>query len=108
MNRPAAVILVSMSALALAACGKVGTLDQPAPLWGEKSKAKYETQQAATAAAKATQQDSGQPEALPDGKVYDPHADPGPQRDQPIPGQDPSPNGVPPPGVLPDPFARPQ
>jgi cell division septation protein DedD len=95
-----------IGALALVACGKVGTLDQPAPLYGEKAKADYQARKAAEAAARAANKDSDEPEVLPD-RVYDPNADPSPQRYLPIPGTNPAPNAPPPPGVLPDPFNNP-
>lgn len=95
-------IVLGAAAFALAACGKVGTLDQPAPLYGEKAKADYQAKKEAAAAAKAKKDD--QPESIAPDKTYDPNADPGPQRNLPIPGQTFNPNGPPPPGVLPDPF----
>jgi hypothetical protein len=57
--------LFACAALALAGCAKVGTLDRPAPLFGEKAKAHYRDQKAAEAAAKTQKPDNGQPEALP-------------------------------------------
>ena len=111
MIRPASVGpmvgLVFVAAVGLSACGKVGTLDKPAPLYGEKAKAQYQADKAAAAAAKA-QKDDGPPDPIKPDRTYNPYADPGPQRAQPIPGQNPSPSGEAPPGVLPDPFARPQ
>jgi uncharacterized protein YceK len=56
--------LIAACALALSGCAKVGTLDRPAPLFGEKAKAKYRAEKAAEAAAKAKPEDTG-PEALP-------------------------------------------
>lgn len=54
MNRLAPKILVlAGAALALAACGKVGELDRPAPLWGDKAKADWAAQQKAAADAQA-------------------------------------------------------
>jgi hypothetical protein len=104
MIRPS---LVLAAALILAACGKVGTLEQPAPLYGAKAKADFQAKKAAEAAAKAAEKDQNEePEVLPD-KPYDPYADPGPQRRLPIEGTNPAPNGPPPPGVLPDPFNDP-
>ena len=55
----AGILLISTS---LAGCGKVGTLDQPAPLYGAKAKARYEAAKAATAAAEAKRRDQGIPE----------------------------------------------
>ena len=65
MMRTALTLLCAMS-LALAGCAKVGTLDRPAPLFGEKAKARYRADQAAAAAAKAKPED-GQPAPLPGG-----------------------------------------
>lgn len=106
MIRPLMVIMV-LSGLLLAGCGKIGSLDQPAPLYGEKAKASYQARKAAEAAAKAGKSDDGgEPEVLPDVK-YDPNADPSPQRYLPIPGTNPAPNAPGPPGALPDPFNHP-
>ncbi len=106
MIRPALGLALA-AAVCLSACGKVGTLDQPAPLYGEKAKAQYQAEKAAAAAAKADK-DNGPPDPIRPDRTYNPYADPGPQRAQPIQGQNPSPSGEAPPGVLPDPFARPQ
>jgi hypothetical protein len=59
-----ALLLACAVLLAMGACAKVGTLDRPAPLFGEKAKAKYRADQAAAAAAK-TQKSDTTPEALP-------------------------------------------
>jgi len=42
--------------LVLASCGKVETLDQPAPLWGAKAKADYQARKAAEAARSCPEQ----------------------------------------------------
>ena len=65
ISRAPFVLLLAVS-LALAGCAKVGTLDQPAPLFGEKAKAKYQAEKAAEAAAKTANTDNGEPEPLPD------------------------------------------
>ena len=106
MNRPTRMFAVLAGALILGACGKIETLEQPAPLYGAKAKADYQARKAAEAAAKAQNKDNGEPEVLPDVK-YDPNADPGPERLLPIPGTNPAPNGPPQPGVLPDPMNNP-
>jgi hypothetical protein len=52
---------------AACACGKVGYLEQPAPLYGEKAKAEYRARQAARSAAEAATYDGAPgsaPEAL--------------------------------------------
>jgi len=59
-----ALLLACVLSFALGACAKVGTLDRPAPLFGEKAKVKYRADQAAAAAAK-TQKSDGTPESLP-------------------------------------------
>jgi hypothetical protein len=105
----ASLLGLGAAALVLAACGRVGPLDQPAPLYGAKAKADYRAKKAKEAAAK-TAKDADEPEPLaPD--------TPGPNnpgavldnlRTAPAPGMRPLPNAPPPPGVLPDPYNRPQ
>jgi hypothetical protein len=56
---------LAVAALVLAGCAKVGTLDRPAPLFGEKAKAEYRAQKAAAAAAKANKKTDTEPEPLP-------------------------------------------
>ena len=58
--------LASAAILMLSACGKVGQLEQPAPLWGAKAKADYQARRAA-AAAHDEQNRSIPPDPLPDG-----------------------------------------
>jgi hypothetical protein len=53
-----------LAALCLGGCAKVGTLDRPAPLFGEKAKADYRAKKAAAEAAKA-KKTSEEPEPLP-------------------------------------------
>ena len=107
MTRTSALLIIAASALALTACGKVGALDQPAPLYGEKAKADYRARKAAEAAAAQSKRDDSQIETLPDDRRYDPNADPGPSRYLPIPGAPTAPNAPGPQGVLPDPFNHP-
>ena len=107
MNRTP-LLLLGAATLALTACGKVGALEQPAPLYGEKAKADYQARKAAEAAAARDNRDPGQIQPLPADKRYDPTADPGPARFLPIPGESTAPNAPGPPGVLPDPFNHPQ
>ncbi|HEY2178439.1 MAG TPA: hypothetical protein VGH15_07645 [Caulobacteraceae bacterium] len=57
-------IVMLASLVILAGCAKVGTLDRPAPLFGEKAKAQYRAQKAAEAAAKTKPADTT-PEPLP-------------------------------------------
>jgi hypothetical protein len=65
MSPRAAAVFGLAAAVALAACAKVGTLDRPAPLFGEKAKAHYRAEKAAEAAAKAHSGDAQAPEPLP-------------------------------------------
>ena len=65
------LILLAGAAVALSACGKVGELERPAPLWGAKAKADYAAQQKAAADAQAKkaaadQAQHGHPAQLPD------------------------------------------
>ena len=43
MKRRSSVILVVLSALAVAACGLRGDLDRPPPLWGDPAQAESDT-----------------------------------------------------------------
>lgn len=45
MTKAILPILIAAGAL-LAGCGKVGYLEQPAPLWGEKAKAEFKARNA--------------------------------------------------------------
>ena len=101
------LVFLGGGASALAGCGKVGPLDQPAPLYGEKAKAQYEAKKEAAAAAKAKAKENDEPESIAPDKPYDPNADPGPMRGMPVPGQPTMPNAPPTPGALPDPFNNP-
>ena len=53
-----------VGALCLAGCAKVGTLDRPAPLFGERAKADYRAKKAAADAAKS-KKETEEPEPLP-------------------------------------------
>jgi hypothetical protein len=96
--------------LSLSACGRVGTLDQPAPLWGARAKADYQARKAADAAKARADKDDGAPDPLdPSTPGLDPHG-PGTDtlRQQPGTGMRPLPGAAAPAGVLPDPYTRPQ
>ncbi len=103
-------LIVSAALTTLGGCGRVGPLDQPAPLFGARAKADYQAKKAAEAAAAKTVKDDGEPEPLaPD--------TPGPNegsssiptlREQPTPGMHELPNASGPGGVLPDPVTHPQ
>ncbi|MGA0599921.1 hypothetical protein ACO2Q3_04370 [Caulobacter sp. KR2-114] len=64
------LIALAAAGLTLAACGKVGELDRPGPMWGAKAKADWAAQQKAAADAEARkdahdQSQRGHPEPLP-------------------------------------------
>ena len=59
------LLLSAAALLALTACGRVGALDQPAPLYGEKAKADYQARKAAAEAAAKSARDEGPPAPLP-------------------------------------------
>lgn len=100
-------ILVTAAILVLGACGKVGALDQPAPLYGAKAKAEYDARKQASADKAQAKKDQGEIERLPTEKRYDPNADPSPSRVVPVTGERPAPNAPSAPGVLPDPMNQP-
>ena len=93
--------------LALGACGKVGALEQPAPLYGAKAKADYDARKQAGADKAQAKRDQDQIERLPAEKNYDPNADPSPSRMLPVTGERPAPNAPPAPDILPDPMNQP-
>lgn len=101
------IVLTLATTLALAACGKVGVLDQPAPLYGAKAKADYNARKQAAATRAQARRDQDQIERLPTDKPYDPNADPSPSRLVPVTGEPPAPNAPPSAGVLPDPINQP-
>ncbi len=53
LNAGRPLLAVGLLALSLTACGKVGPLKQPAPMFGDAARADYQARQAADAAAKA-------------------------------------------------------
>jgi predicted small lipoprotein YifL len=53
-----------VAAATLVACGRVGTLEQPAPLYGAKVKAQYQARKAAEAAAAQARRDNGVPDKV--------------------------------------------
>ncbi|HXQ45271.1 MAG TPA: hypothetical protein VN806_01570 [Caulobacteraceae bacterium] len=48
-----AVVIVFLASVGLAACGKLGDLEQPAPMFGGQAKADYDQQRHAADAARA-------------------------------------------------------
>ena len=103
-------VICGAAVLMLAACGRVGPLDQPAPLYGEKAKADYQARKKAAAAAAKASRDEDQPEPLaPDTPGPDtPRTTPGNLRTNPAQGMRSLPDAPPPANVLPDPYNRPQ
>jgi hypothetical protein len=55
------ITLVFLASLGLAGCGKLGDLEQPAPMYGAQAKADYEAQKHAADAARARAQAAGEP-----------------------------------------------
>lgn len=111
MNRRLAALALTglfTGALALGACGKQGELERPAPLWGDKAKAEYQAQKKREQEEREAAAANGGSSTLVRPGPGDPGQPGVPARTAPIPGgpQDPGASG--PPGVLPDPYARPQ
>jgi len=97
------VLALALSA-SLGACGKVGSLDRPAPLFGHKDSTRAELRKARRAADKAKAGDPAPP--APDYGQGDPALDP--QRASPVPGAEPNPFSNPNAGgLLQDPVANP-
>jgi hypothetical protein len=82
--------LTLAGAVLLSGCGKLGDLERPAPLFGAKEKAQYESDKR-EAAAKAHQQS----QAGSVGEVADPATSTASQRQAPIFGTVPDPSGGP-------------
>lgn len=101
-------LLAALAAtLALGACGKVGALEQPAPLYGAKAKADYNARKQDAAEKAQAKKGADDIERLPTEKPYDRNADPSPSRVVPITGERPAPNAPPSPDILPDPMNQP-
>jgi predicted small lipoprotein YifL len=102
MTRRFPVTLAALIALSagLAACGKVGQLERPGPLFG----AERNTTQDADKAQR--ERDPSRPVDTVDPR--DRSTDPAPPRTLPIPGTAPNPTAVAPQGALPDPYANPR
>jgi hypothetical protein len=62
---PVTMTILALMAVGLAGCGKIGYLEQPAPLYGAKAKAEFKARAAARAVAEKSH-DAGALEALPD------------------------------------------
>ncbi|HUZ13355.1 MAG TPA: hypothetical protein VMU93_10940 [Caulobacteraceae bacterium] len=100
---------VVLAAATLGACGKQGSLDRPAPLWGARARADYAAQKRAQAEARQKETQSNQVETPPEqGPGTNPFANPAPPRAQPIPGEAPSPTAPGAQGAMPNPYVEPQ
>jgi len=71
--RPAIAVAL-LATLALTGCGKLGDLEQPAPMFGAQAKADYQAQRRAQDAAHARAQAARTPEAEQNGNTPDPNA----------------------------------
>jgi hypothetical protein len=98
---------VFASSLVLSGCGKLGDLEQPAPLYGAKAKADYAAKQraAAEAKARAKKADSAEPDSPNPADVDNPPLTQAPYA-APLPGIN-NLNPPPPPGALPNPGTAP-
>ena len=94
----AALSALLIAASGLAACGKVGALEQPGPMFGKRA-----ASEPATRSKEA--QDPTQPVTTIDPR--DRMSDTAPARTVPIEGQSPDPFGGAPRGSLPDPYSNP-
>jgi len=99
MKAKTTLVLIALAA-GLAACGKVGALERPGPLFGAE---RNTTKDADDAQRK---QDPSRPVDTVDPR--DRSTDPAPPRTLPIQGQSPDPLRSAPPGALPDPYSNPR
>jgi hypothetical protein len=63
-----------LASLALSGCGKLGDLEQPAPMFGAQAKADYAERHRAADAARAREQAARTPEPEQNGNTPDPNA----------------------------------
>lgn len=89
-----------VAGLALAGCGKMGTLERPGPLFGAGRATTADADEAERSRDPARPVDTVDPR--------DRTSDPAPARTLPIEGGPNDPNRVPPQGVLPDPYNNPR
>ena len=96
----------AIQTLALAGCGRLGSLERPGPIFGHGNAAAPAT----TAPGATTQRRAQQPDPNRPVRTVDPRDEsvtPVPPRTAPIPGQGPMPYAPAPQGALPDPYANP-
>ena len=101
MNRRMQVVVVLALAAGLSACGKVGQLERPGPLFGAERNTTQDADK-----AQRTAQDPNKPVDTIDPR--DRSTDPAPPRTLPIQGTSPSPTSLPPPGVIPQVYNNPR
>lgn len=78
MNRvPTVLLLALLASVPLGGCGRVGMLEQPAPLYGAKAKAEFQARKAAEAQAAAQRREQGAPELLSEPSTTGPSLPPG-------------------------------
>ena len=94
ISRPLIVALaLAIPAVGLSACGKLGDLEQPAPMFGDAAKAKYEADRRAAA---INGDDPSQPSTPGTNREHiDPASSNATSRNAPIPGTNPNPFGGP-------------
>ena len=100
LRTPTLIALFATAAL-LAACGKMGALERPGPLFGNESATTREADEAQRQA-----QDPSRPVDTIDPR--DRTTDPAPSRTLPIEGSGQNPTASGPQGALPDPYANPR
>jgi hypothetical protein len=88
-------------AVPLAACGKLGQLQRPGPLFGVET----QTKEQADERVREVRNPNGPVDTI---DPRDQITDPGPPRTLPIEGTSPDPNRTALPGALPDPYANPR
>jgi hypothetical protein len=87
------VLALAIPAAGLSACGKLGDLEQPAPLFGDAAKAKYEADRRAAAAKAADNNRPANPGT--NRENIDPASSNATSREAPIRGTSPDPFGGP-------------
>lgn len=100
-SRAAALAALLATSVSLSACGKMGDLERPGPLFG----AGRNTTAGADEAVRQAQ-DPGRPVNTVDPRERD--ADPAPSRTIPIDGSGSNPTASAPQGAIPDPYANPR
>lgn len=100
MTRLVVALGAVMLAGGLSACGKVGQLERPGPLFGAERNSTREADEAQRQADPSRPVDTVDPR--------DRSSDPAPPRTLPIPGTNRGPGALPPATSIPDPYANPR